>query len=199
MRKAWPLPVVWAEWAEEFNAFDASIHPDAQVALDATWDWTVRASKGEVAGLILWGANYGAGKTHLAQAAWKALSRSGYYGTFYSAPKWFERIKDQYSLKAPEGPLFAEWCGGPYFILDDLGKEATRKESENWTREKFFKLLDGLHQSRPLMITCNLTPAQLAVWIGGAAWSRLYGMCGETGIVNMGRIPDYRIKKASGK
>lgn len=62
----------------------------------------------------------------------------------------------------------------PLLALDDLGAE---KASE-WTRERVYEIVDERYAwQRPVLITSNLTPMQLAEHVGERVASRLSEMC----------------------
>lgn len=197
--RAWPLPVDWPEGTDPaFAEFDTSLHPALAEALAATWDWTEAAYHGEARGLVLWGTNYGSGKTHLAHAAHATLARWGKFGEYWSSPVWFLRIKSFYNDDSHDDEFrtFLGWKERN-FILDDLGKERVKPESLPWAQEKLFLLVDGLAQTgKSLLITSNLAPEQMAERVGGATWSRIYGLCGKNGFVNLSEVPDHRMRRS---
>ena len=205
-----------AEPADPFAAFDGSVHPAALAALEAARAWAMAAARGQPCGLVLWSQphpgpagetlGYGCGKTHLASTACAFLGqcrridpetglRRPLRVTFLNVVDFYGHLRDLYARNQPEYPLLNEWASG-HLILDDLGKEYVSAEGRAWAREKLYRLLDRLYEARALLLTSNLTPAQMEASLGGAAWSRLVGMCGERGFVNMSDIPDYRLKKA---
>lgn len=159
---------------------------------------TVR--EGKVSGLVLWSDNYGCGKTHLAKAACAALGPVptapwGFrkHGLFLTSEHFYQAIRDAYSDNGSPTPLFKEWTESPYVVMDDVGKEYI--SNRDWGQEQFFKFINRVHEERSLLMTSNLSPAELQERIGGASMSRLIGMCGRDGFINMSGIPDYRIKK----
>ncbi len=199
-----------------FEGFDRTVHPAAALALDRAREWTYAAARGEPRGLVLWSAphtgpagesfGYGCGKTHLARAAFTLLRECFWTDpatglsrrwrvTMLNAVDFFGQLRDLYSRNQPEFPLFNDWSSG-HVILDDLGKEHVTAEARPWAREKLYRLIDRLNESHALLLTSNLTPEQLESYLGGAAWSRLVGMCGERGFVNLSAVPDYRLRRA---
>lgn len=143
---------------------------------------------------------YGCGKTHLAKCAHEFLrvvrdhKGNAQSPSFENVVDFLGDIKDAYAKNVPVSPLFDQWCRGP-FILDDLGKGHVKPESLPWAREQFYRLIDRLCERNGFFLTSNLNPAEIENLIGGAAWSRLLGMCGPRGFIDMSAIPDYRLKK----
>ena len=192
------------------------MHPRAYAASEAARNWTYAAAQGQARGLVLWSEahtgphgetlGYGCGKTHLARAAFDYLRQCVWTDpetglnrrvrvTFLNMVDFYAQIRDLYAKSQPEYPLFNDWASG-HVILDDLGKEHVSAESRPWAREKLYRLLDRVYETRALLLTSNLNPEQLETHLGGAAWSRLVGLCGEQGFINMSEIPDYRLRKA---
>ena len=178
--------------SEFFASFEANSNTQ-RLALAAVIDWTKQTANGECAGLVLWSTRYGVGKTHLARCAHEALGWAGKRGTFATAPDWLENIKATYNDGGgTERDLFRQWEGG-YFAMDDYGKQYQAGSGE-WAQEKFFKLMDKCYGRQSLMITSNSKPDEMRLSLGGAAWSRLYGMCHDAGFVNMSDLPDWRAR-----
>ena len=193
-----PAPLT-VKLSDLFSSFEAAL-PDQKAALAAIMGWTWETAQGRPSGLVLWSEGYGRGKTHLALCADRALAyeRPSVRGVFYTAPDWLEQIRKTYNhdTRETEYDLFRAWSSG-YFILDDWGKQYSREQE--WEQEKLFKLLDKMIERQSLLLTSNLNPEKLEKSMSGAAWSRLVGMCGPSGFVNMSRIPDYRLRTAVNK
>ena len=201
------MPGDWPGGAEGFGSFEAPTASQKR-AIAAVWSWTVGVTAGERRGLVLWGG-FGAGKTHLARAADRTLLASGWVGNFYDSPAWVKRIQSFYGVKAEpdaQDRSFSDWLGRPYFILDDLGTEHVRAESLGWLQECLFLLVNGAERTGlSLLITTNLPPAvvapdgavtsrPLADRVGGKVWSRLAGLCGADGFVDLSGVTDYRLR-----
>jgi DNA replication protein DnaC len=174
-----------------FSSFDVS-SPAQQAAKDAVMGWCSDAIEGNPSGLVLYSKGYGVGKTHLARCADSALMWGGRRGYFFSTPDWLMALRESYNSNTNESYLFRGWGKG-FFILDDFGKEYLKDGTGGWAHEKFYMLLDKM-QGKQLLVTSNLTPTEMAKRLGGAAWSRLGGLCGER-FVNMSSLPDYRLKR----
>lgn len=196
-----------APWENPFLAFNADHHPDATAAHAKARDWVYRVSSGERLGLVLWAnghrgqGGYGSGKTLLATMAYEFLrvvrSSKGDPQRVHmmGAVDYFQRIKDAYATDEPIEPLYRQWQAG-HFIMDDWGKQYTTVSGAEWARSEFYKLINRLYEGgHGLLITSNEAPAQIESMIGGASWSRLMGMCGPTGFVDLSAVPDYRLKQ----
>ena len=182
-----------------FDGFDLSWHKHCKRAQQKIFKWLETAATGKAAGIVLWSKNYGCGKTHLARAAYAALGAvptppwgMRRHGVFINSDQFFQSIRDSYDAGSPTN-LFKEWVNAPYFIMDDFGKEYAA--NLDWAREQFYKLLNKIYEEKCLLLTSNLAPGELAERIGGASMSRLIGMCGREGFVDMSTIPDYRVKR----
>jgi DNA replication protein DnaC len=190
-----------AEWQNPFERFDTSVHPKAERAHAAAREWVWAVSNGEARGLVLWSSGYGAGKTMLAEMAAECLTvmrdhqGQAQKATLLTAPEFFQTIKDVYSTGDPVGPIFEKWCQG-HFLLDDWGKHYTTTSGEEWAREQFFRLINTIYRQHGFMLTSNVAPEVIEQQIGGAAFSRLLGMCGPGGILDLNGVPDYRLKRA---
>jgi DNA replication protein DnaC len=158
---------------------------------------------------VLWSAadprkgtsGYGSGKTALARMAYECLSvMRDHQGqpqraTFLTAIDLFQMIKDGYSTDQAIGPIFDRWLRG-HVLIDDWGRQYTTESGALWAMDQFFRLINGLYElGRGLLITSNLPPGQIEAQIGGASYSRLAGMCGPNGFIDMSGIPDYRLKQ----
>lgn len=175
-----------------FSSFDVEL-PAQRIARDATIQW-VRdyVVEEKPTALVLYSVKFGVGKTHLALCAKEALNYIRRNGYFFTAPDLLEIIKASYSDDTlSERDLFREWKRG-WFILDDFGKQYST--GAEWEQEKWYKLLDGMYEKKPILITSNLDPKQMATRLGGAAWSRLVGMCGTDRFIDMNSLPDQRMK-----
>jgi DNA replication protein DnaC len=189
------------EWQNPFDRFDISAHPKAERAHRAARDWVYAVSSGQPQGLLLWSSGYGTGKTMLAEAAaeclrvMRNLQGQPQRVSLLTAPEFFQIIKDCYATGAPVRPWFAEWTRG-HFILDDWGKQYTTPTGDDWAREQFFQLINTVCQRHGFLLTSNVPPQTIESQMGGAAFSRLLGMCGPRGIVDLNGVPDYRLKRA---
>lgn len=195
------------EWRNPFIDFDTAVHPGAARAHAAVREWCYTVSRGIRAGLVLWSddhagqSGYGCGKTALARMAHDVLNTMRDHAgrpqlaDLITASDFFQQIKDAYSANERIEPLFHHWCRG-HFIMDDWGKQYTTERGADWMREQFFRLVNRMYDAgHGLLITSNLLPSDIERQIGGASWSRLYGMCGKGGFIDMSAIPDYRLRQ----
>ncbi len=143
-------------------------------ALDAARRWAA----GELAGLLLTG-DVGVGKTTIAAAAFSARCRHG-----ATAPRWLPVVEVLSDLARPFGSAERERAlralaerGGRALILDDLDKA---KPTVAAASELFAAIDNCITHCRPLIVTTNLMPSELASrWPahGKAIASRLSGYC----------------------
>ena len=140
-----------------FEGFDVKWHTKCQDAVAKVYEWIESVMEGETQGLVLWSKNYGCGKTHLAQAAYRALGAVptppyGFrkHGEFITSEDFYQSIRDSYAHGSPT-QLFKDWEQSPYFIMDDLGKEYAA--NMEWAREQFYKLINRIHETRSFLLT----------------------------------------------
>lgn len=190
-----------ASWRSPFLDFDTAVHPVAAAACAAVRQWVYDVSAGRPRGLVLWSTGFGCGKTTLARMAAQTLgvmrdhTGQAQQVTFMTAPDFFAHIRECYSTDTPVTQFLDRWGRG-HFVLDDWGKQYVRTESSAWQVEQFFRLIERLNERRGFLMTSNLGPADIAAMIEGASWSRLLGMCGEAGFIDMSALPDYRLGRA---
>ena len=161
-------------------------------------------------GLLLIGES-GAGKTHLAVAAMRALIDKGHECLFFDYQNLLDRIRSGYDATsgASERETYRAALDVEVLLLDDLG---TKKVTE-WVEDTVTAIITHrCNQRKPLIATTNLTdndnPKEFAMgggekktirektlgeMIGFRARSRLHEMCR---VVHMPRVEDYRVKGA---
>jgi len=159
-------------------------------AVQACKDFISAIYNGEpTRGLILFGP-FGTGKTYLATATISELEARGITGLrFEVVPRLLamtrKEMQNKYSSKRD---FIEEAARAAVLILDDIGSE---KGSE-WTLEQLFLLINERYENQlPTILTTNANLADLEARIGGAAVSRIWGMC--KGYILDGA--DYRRKK----
>lgn len=186
-------PTSTASSARAFFASYEATNDTQRKALEAVYQWVRATYHGEQTGLILLSTGYGVGKTHLAKVAESVLFAAGIPVTFIREIDFFETIKASYGeeTKTSELTLFKDWSK-THLILDDFGK--THSGNLDWIQDKYFNLFDRItNAKRSLLITSNLTLKQMSERMGGAAYSRVVGLC-KTNVVNLSDLPDYRMK-----
>jgi len=163
-----------------FENFDASLQPEAyQEAKNFTGE------RGE--NLILYGAHYGTGKTHLAAAILNRHIDQGETGVFCNVPDLLRRLRATFSQDARESEhrVFSSIRGAGLLVLDDLGKE----KWSPWVEQTLYDIINYRYiHELPTVITTNLSLKELAEAIGLACYSRLR----ERGPLIYVRGEDYR-------
>lgn len=106
---------------------------------------------------------------------------------FISAVDLLSEIKYSYESNDTEQTVRKyENCG--LLIMDDLGIE----KSTEWTHELFYKIIDTRYKEmRPIIITTNLSEAEIKNKLSERILSRIYEMC--IGVKLKGK--DYRLEK----
>lgn len=139
--------------------------------------------------LILYGPDYGSGKTHLAAAVLNRWINQGGTGRFCELPALLRRLRATFSPDAKESEyrVFASIQETGLLVLDDVGKE---KGSE-WVWQTLYDLINYRYiRDMPMVITSNLMPRELGEAIGWACLSRL----SEKGIFVCVKGEDYRLR-----
>lgn len=146
-------------------------------------------------GLVLWAAKAnatqtfegqpghvtgcGCGKTHLAVSLAKAALNLGHTVKIVTEGDLFGAIKASYKPDAvlSQDGIIAD-LGEPWLLVyDDLGTEWVKPESLGWYQDVLFQLFDARYTaSLPVIITTNLTPADLGERVGPRVTSRLQEM-----------------------
>ena len=154
---------------------------------------------------------YGVGKTHLAcsllhrvlagtQAAW--LTRDLWVQArrcpvhFTTEPHLLASIRATFQEGAADtdDSIYRRMASFDLLILDDVGK--TRPRDPAFLQGVYFRIIDDRYSSsKPVVLTTNLSLADLEAHIGGSCADRLYEMCGEANIVQM-RGRSYRVQGA---
>ncbi|MBV9024174.1 MAG: ATP-binding protein [Streptomycetaceae bacterium] len=161
---------------------DAAVAPNAD-GLHPHYGTAGRRRIAHGPSLLLWGGT-GAGKTHQAYGAIRALTAAGCAVTWHATT-----AADLYAAMRPQAGVDPEHLlrrivRTPLLLLDDLG---AAKGSE-WTEEITFRLVNWRCQNRlPTIFTTNLPPVRdrdvspqqpvLRDKIGDRVLSRLSGMC----------------------
>ena len=165
---------------EDFSTFEKHRQ---EKALKECFDYAEQFPIGKSAGyrsLVLFSnESWGVGKTHLACAiAHRILDR--WNGEAISCPvrfvsetDLFMRIQDTYNHNQEERfylpserDILYDHIGVPLLILDDVGKR--RVHDPRFVQRIMFALIDGRYKSmRPMVITANLNPERLKVYLGG--------------------------------
>jgi len=181
---------------EQFDTFDKSRQPDKyETCLKYADSYPLLDSR-KYPSLVLYSEqSWGVGKTHLAcSIAHHILSRwdgenIGQPVLFISEPDLYLRIQATYNYSAEEKhyresetDIINHLVRVPLLIMDDVGKRRTH--DHRFVQRVMFSVIDGRYKDmRPMVLTANLSPQKLAVYLGGgqgdeASFDRLLEMCG---------------------
>lgn len=148
--------------------------------------------KSNVPGLLLSGT-VGTGKTHLAAAITIRMSEDGCSVIFGTAASLLAKIRNGWNDEN-EANAIEEMCRVPLLVIDDLGKQYSRKNSDGWSwaQEQFFAIINARYENyMPTVITTNYDMEKLTEAMGEAIVSRLVESC--RGVRCDGE--DYRMRK----
>jgi DNA replication protein DnaC len=121
--------------------------------------------------LMFWGEP-GNGKSHLATAIANELTTKGKRIVFISMPDLLEKIKATFNKNSleTESQIMKGLQMCDLLIIDDVGAEKVTE----WVQEVIFRIVDGRYKRlKPIMVTSNLEPKELAERIGKRAYDRL--------------------------
>lgn len=163
--------------SKTFENFNRDLQPEAHQAAK-------RFALKLEGSLILYGEEYGTGKTHLLAAICNRIRSRGIGSHFTTSPKLFKAIQERIQRDDAYTDLIKKAINIPLLVLDDVDKA---KHSE-FREEIYFEIIDERTKAhRPIAISTNKLE-HLADYVGGAACSRL-GI-GQTAIKM--RPGDYR-------
>lgn len=164
-------PRYWAAAIEDFEPFPASWRA---VPTPAAWCF-------EAPGFLIHGSP-GTGKTHLAIALLHAGVRDGQggepwcpvVGRFIQVHALLEARRRTFDGDQDAAGLLLAVDRADFLILDDLGAERATK----WTESELTELFDRLYvESKPLIVTTNLSPAEIGGRYGQRLLGRLLELC----------------------
>lgn len=137
---------------------------------------------------------WGIGKSHLACSIghgiidrweWRSEKSPIYYVT---EPNLFTRIRATYNRYSDgmyheyEQDVYKYLTNVPLLIIDDVGKEEV--SDPRFVQRAWYSIVNGRYDNlKPIVITANLTPDEIATHLGGsrnneASFDRLYEMLG---------------------
>ncbi|MDF2791086.1 MAG: hypothetical protein K0S80_4188 [Neobacillus sp.] len=120
---------------------------------------------------MFWGEP-GNGKSHLAAAIANELKALGKIVVFISMPDLLAKIKATFNKKSEdsESQIMKALQDCSLLIIDDIGCEKV----SDWVQEVIFRIVDGRYKMlKPIFVTSNLEPKELAERIGKRAYDRL--------------------------
>ena len=189
------------------SELDRAVHPMMAKACKAASDWSrARKNGNRRASLVLFATEavgthatgYGCGKTHIATAClhcdcWAAGDDVvGPVGKFYDSSELMEELGKRQppsNIARPDTVI----------VIDDVGAEQTLEyvaagSQEIEMQNRYFRIINHAYsEDVSIVITANLSLANLMLRLGGRAWSRLQQMCPPGCIVDMTGVPDYRV------
>ena len=190
------------------DTLDPGHHPKVKAAIDAARAWAGRKRNGKMdASLVLVGPT-GAGKTHIARAIlWSmtqaAIDEDGQpipgtarpMGRFYMADALIQSLDQSTYVSNLVG-------NAPLIVVDDVGSEqeieyvaagAQQREKQH----RYFKLVNHCYDWQvSVIITSNLTLAELKDVLGARSWSRLAQMAPAGFMLDLSGVPDYRVQQS---
>lgn len=118
--------------------------------------------------LLLFGSDYGTGKTHLAIAMIRAVHR----GRFLAHYQFLSKLRDTYRNSHAED-IISACIEAPFLVLDDMGTTCGGNDEQS----ALHRLLDERYaHARPFVLTSNANePAELDELLGGRMLDRLIG------------------------
>lgn len=166
-----------------FANFDPSRSDTAGAASMLLQEWAARLDKDTRKGYALYSPQYGCGKTHLAVATAAAVCERSIGVRVVTMTGLLDSIRSEFDRPgAGRGKEMEAAIAAPVLVVDDFGTERIAPgERGDWTREQIFMLFDSRWRAgRPLIVTTNLTTAEIESRIGGdhggRVVSRLLGM-----------------------
>lgn len=120
--------------------------------------------------LMLFGEEYGTGKTHLAVSILKELQKQGYSCGFMSATTYFEDVK---ARKFKDSELDqAGFSNSQILLIDDIAITSITE----WEKKIYYYIFNKRYTKHlTTLITLNIAEfEELKEIIGGAAFSRFY-------------------------
>jgi DNA replication protein DnaC len=127
----------------------------------------------------------GIGKTGLAAALLNMEIASGRSAVYVDEPDFLARLRATYrgngdEVRADEHDVMESFAGAGLLLLDDLGATDTYGDifpASPWVREKLFTLIKKRDDRElPTIITTNLEPDDLEIYLGQRTFDRIRGL-----------------------
>jgi DNA replication protein DnaC len=147
------------------------VRPGAEKCLEIAKKYVNEFDTRKGESLMFWG-NTGNGKTHLAAAIANELKAYGKIVVFISMPDLLAKIKATFNKKndESESQIMKALQKCDLLIIDDIAAE----KASDWVQEIVFRIVDGRYKNtKPIFVTSNLEPKELAEKIGKRAYDRL--------------------------
>jgi DNA replication protein DnaC len=169
------IPVKFA--GKDFDNFETKRNAKRKETVEAAKSYVnaFNFRNGAPRGLILKGT-IGCGKTHVAVAILQAVIRKGYTGLYYNMVDLLSDIRATYSDSSPldEHELLDDVNEPDLLVLDDLGAEKT----SGFVNDRLYLIVNRRYECcKPMLITTNLSLAELEEKLEGRTVSRLCEMC----------------------
>lgn len=135
-------------------------------------EWPKRKLSGE--GLIIYGPP-GNGKSHLAAAITHGIVERHLNSVlFANVPELLVDIMSSFEKKEETDKIRKRLHECDLLVLDDIGTERWSQ----WVEQIMYVVINKrLNDEKPLVLTTNCTPKELAETVGTKIWSRLQGAC----------------------
>lgn len=112
----------------------------------------------------------GTGKTHLACATAKELTRKGYTALFTSVQRMIRSIRDTWGSDVSENAAIARFTDIDFLVLDEVGVQSG---SDNEAQLLFAVLNDRYENMRPTLLISNENTLSFKAYVGERIYDRL--------------------------
>ena len=170
--------------ARGFADYDVNVHPNAEKAWEAVFDWQAY----KTTPLLVLAGPPGVGKTSLADAAGGQLLGTNQTVVFRREQDLLTDLRDRFTTKTSDAAL-KEYGLVPWLILDELGGSTP----SDFNRSSMDQLIDarwqGARAGKRTLITTNLSGDNLPQRIASRIQDREVST-----IVDFKGVPDYRLQ-----